>query len=340
MLLILCFTWAVGRVSVGFWAGSKAISSKLSKPRPVAFNSERQHVIRSLTANQAPPKCCRIEISSWQVAHRTDNLPSPFAMTVEDDSGTKAKTYKDVLPVSLAVVRESLTNQHLLHQTPARSSRALSVNTYAYSFWRYDVRGGGLAPARQYGGGQSGLITTIGIGDRSESNRPPKLSALFRSSIAHQNLRDRELAVGLRWQPAAKWPIFVSAERRFQGVGHDNSTFYVAGGLNNIALAAKFKLEAYAQGGMVTGENAGLFFDGQIRADRLILPKSPVPVYLGSGLWTGGQRNAARLDIGPSLRTEVPIGKARIRLTADWRFRIAGDAAPGDGPALTLSTGF
>ena len=47
-----------------------------------------------------------------------------------------------------------------------------------------------------------------------------------------------------------------------------------------------------------------------------------------------------RLDIGPTAGGTLRVGKASLRLSADWRFRIAGNASPGDGPALTLSTAF
>jgi hypothetical protein len=32
--------------------------------------------------------------------------------------------------------------------------------------------------------------------------------------------------------------------------------------------------------------------------------------------------------------------RAGARLGVDWRFRVAGDAAPSSGPAVTLSAGF
>ncbi|MCF8497577.1 MAG: hypothetical protein K9G32_03930 [Sphingomonadaceae bacterium] len=47
-----------------------------------------------------------------------------------------------------------------------------------------------------------------------------------------------------------------------------------------------------------------------------------------------------RLDVGPSARAWVPAGPARLRIDASWRFRVAGDAQPGNGPAVTLSTSF
>lgn len=211
--------------------------------------------------------------------------------------------------------------------------RTLVTNIYAYSFLRFQTPGQGLAAGGQYGGSQSGLIATVAF-----SREAPAL--LLRTAVAHNNLRDREFAIGARWLPKADWPVSVSVERRFRNIGPDSFALYLAGGRGDIALPAGFKLETYAQAGIVSGMDTGYFFDAQARADRRIFPQTPLPLNIGAGLWSGGQRGTVRLDVGPSLRTEIPVGKANIRLTADWRFRVAGDAAPGNGPALTVSTGF
>lgn len=217
-------------------------------------------------------------------------------------------------------------------------SRKLDIDAYAYSFWRGGGRGGGLATAGQYGGGQSGVIATIGIRNGSGGRLP--LALLVRSAVAHDDIHDRELALGVRWQPSASLPLSISAERRFRGVGTDNFALYAAGGQSDLSLPAGFKLDGFAQAGLVSGRNGGHFFDAQARAERRILPESPLPLHVGAGIWTGGQKGIARVDIGPSLRTELPLGQTRLRISADWRFRVAGNASPGNGPALTLSTGF
>ena len=54
----------------------------------------------------------------------------------------------------------------------------------------------------------------------------------------------------------------------------------------------------------------------------------------------GAQRGAARVDIGPSAGLVVPVGASAVRVTLDWRQRIAGDAAPGSGPALSIGSDF
>ena len=62
---------------------------------------------------------------------------------------------------------------------------------------------------------------------------------------------------------------------------------------------------------------------------------------LGAGVWGAAQADGAlidRLDAGPSLRLRhdrLPLG-----LSADWRFRLAGNAEPGSGPALTVYASF
>ncbi|MDQ2891489.1 MAG: hypothetical protein M3R64_00165, partial [Pseudomonadota bacterium] len=63
-------------------------------------------------------------------------------------------------------------------------------------------------------------------------------------------------------------------------------------------------------------------------------------VDVGVGAWGGAQRGASRLDIGPSAGMVIPVGGTAVRVTLDWRHRIAGSAAPGSGPALSIGSDF
>jgi len=89
------------------------------------------------------------------------------------------------------------------------------------------------------------------------------------------------------------------------------------------------------------GRDATAFADGQLRFDRRIARTGSFELRAGGGVWGGAQKGAARIDAGPtaSLGASVPGGGA-LRLGVDWRFRLAGNAAPVSGPALTLSAGF
>ena len=68
--------------------------------------------------------------------------------------------------------------------------------------------------------------------------------------------------------------------------------------------------------------------------------RSSLFVALGGGVWGGAQQGAARLDIGPSLTVDLRLGAAPARIEADYRWRVAGNAEPGNGGVVTLSTGF
>ena len=107
-----------------------------------------------------------------------------------------------------------------------------------------------------------------------------------------------------------------------------------------LALPLGAEAEIYAQGGYVGGKNATPFFDAQFTADRKLVLRGPAELRLGAGVWAGGQEGATRLDLGPRASLRLRIGQAPSRLALDWRFRVAGNAAPASGPALTLSAGF
>ncbi len=98
--------------------------------------------------------------------------------------------------------------------------------------------------------------------------------------------------------------------------------------------------EVYLQGGYVGGRFATAFVDGQARVERPLARVGETELRAGAGAWGGAQKGAARLDVGPTAALAFNLGEARGRLSADYRFRITGDAQPASGPALTISAGF
>lgn len=207
-------------------------------------------------------------------------------------------------------------------------------SVYAYSFFRDGEQVGGGIGGGQYGGSQSGFVGTYGLhGDT-------QIAVLLRGAIAHGNTNEREIGAGLRWQPARNIPITLTAERRFRNARADAFAVYVAGGVSRANLPLDFRLDAFAQGGLVSGKDGGAFFDMTGRAERRLATFGKTPVTLGAGIWGGGQKGIFRIDAGPTFGTEIRLGPANVRVNADWRFRIAGDARPASGPALTLSTSF
>ena len=92
-------------------------------------------------------------------------------------------------------------------------------------------------------------------------------------------------------------------------------------------------LDLYAQGGVVGLKSRDLFFDGAATFTRPVWKNWSA----GVGVWGGMQPGLYRVDAGPRISMELRRG---IRLHADYRQRLAGEAAPASGPALTIAGDF
>ena len=198
--------------------------------------------------------------------------------------------------------------------------------------------GGRSVSNGQYGGSQAGAILSYRIFDRPA----PEISVYGRLSTALDPWSQREIALGTRIQPVRDIPLALHAEQRFDISPGDASAtaFYATGGTGPDQIVEKFKLETYAQGGYVLGQNETYFFDGSATLQRPIAEIGRTKLSVGPGVWAGGQRKVSRLDVGPRADLSVPLGTISARIALDWRLRVAGDARPGNGAAITVSTGF
>jgi len=185
----------------------------------------------------------------------------------------------------------------------------------------------------QLGASQAGVRTTYALGD----NRRLALAARVSAPVSG---RGKEAAVGIDWQPT-RVPVHVLAERRLALDGGPGGTMVgIVGGFGPKAVAPGLHLEGYGQAGVILREQVEGFGDGAVRAPHPLRSIGAIRIDIGAGIWGGAQRGAARLDIGPSAGIVVPVGRGAVRVTADWRQRIAGDARPDSGPALSLGTNF
>lgn len=110
-------------------------------------------------------------------------------------------------------------------------------------------------------------------------------------------------------------------------------------------LPLGFSLEAYAAGGYVWGDADTYFLDAQSALTRQIAnfrnpDASSAALSLGGGIWGGAQRDASRVDVGPTLRLDMNLGQVPARISLDYREQVAGDAEPDSGIAATVSTQF
>ncbi|WP_159645237.1 hypothetical protein [Sphingorhabdus sp. 109] len=219
-------------------------------------------------------------------------------------------------------------------------------SAYFWIFARQDpgpdrgVQGNGrqLISNGQYGGSQAGAILSYQLLDR----RAPDISLYGRVSTALDPWSQEEVALGARIQPVRTFPVALHAEQRFDAArGRESGTaFFVTGGTGPEPIAERWTLETYAQAGYVLGPNETYFFDGAATVQRPIAGLGSARISVGPGAWAGGQRNIRRVDVGPRIDVAVPVIGHSARIALDWRIRVAGNARPGNGAALTVSTGF
>ena len=110
-----------------------------------------------------------------------------------------------------------------------------------------------------------------------------------------------------------------------------------AGGFGPVDIAPGLQAEAYAQAGIVGFNRRDALVDGRF---ALFKPIKGTPVKLGAAISGGAQPGVSRLDIGPEIQVRVPLPRTAARLSIEWRERIAGDAAPSSGIAITLAADF
>lgn len=203
---------------------------------------------------------------------------------------------------------------------------------------------GSVVPGRpSYGRSQAGAVARYDLAPSSRL-RP---QAYLRASAALSGVREREVAAGVSGRIVPDLPLRFAAEVRAGEAGDGlrvRPAAFAVTELPPLGLPLGIRGEAYAQGGYVGGAYATAFVDGQARAERPLARVGGSALAAGAGVWGGAQKGAARLDIGPTAAVSFRLGPrssgARGRVAADYRFRVAGDAEPRSGPALTLSAGF
>jgi hypothetical protein len=194
------------------------------------------------------------------------------------------------------------------------------------------TRRGAASSGAMLGGDQAGLRIAYHPG----SGR----IALFARLTAPLAGRGKELAAGIDWQPTPA-PVRIIAEYR---AGLDGTpggpALGVVAGVYGVPLPLDFSLEGYGQAGAIARDRVDSFADGALRVTREVATVGDARLALGAGAWGAAQREAARVDMGPTAVATVPIGISAVRVAIDWRERVAGDARPGSGPALSVGADF
>lgn len=234
----------------------------------------------------------------------------------------------------------------LLTPAPLASSPRLDLDhairtasRWSGSTWMFVREGSGnraLAALGQLGGSQAGARLRW----RVNSGEQLRTALYGRVSSPLDDLDGAEAAIGAEWHPLPGKPIWVAAERRVAigKQGRNAWSAYVAGGIWKPGLPMDLTLDGYGQAGVVGAKRRDLFADGAVRLSRPIASEHGPRV--GAGMWGAAQPGVARLDIGPHARVPIKVAKQPFSISADYRLRVAGNAAPGSGVAVTLAGDF
>ena len=190
-----------------------------------------------------------------------------------------------------------------------------------------------------YGASQAGAVLRYRLSP-SNAARP---TAYVRATQALAAGREHEIAVGLSARPIAGIPVSAHVELRATRGSVSSEVRPAAFTVTEMPpfdLPLGLRGETYMAVGYVGGDFATAFVDGQVRIDREFARFDLGKLRVGVGAWGGAQQGAARVDLGPSASMDVKLGAIPARVSVDYRLRAAGDAEPGSGAAITLSTGF
>ena len=197
----------------------------------------------------------------------------------------------------------------------------------------------GLAPPT-YGASQGGAVLRYRLA--AASALQPTL--YLRVTGAMDGSGEADSAFGFSARPIAGLPLTAAVEARVSrfsnGSTHLRPAAMVITELEPQPMPFAMRAEIYGAAGYVGGPGATAFVDGQLRVDHHVATVGPSEIRAGGGVWGGAQQGASRVDVGPTASIGLASGHAAARLRFDWRMRVAGDAAPTSGPAVTIAAGF
>lgn len=321
---------------VGGWIGLRAamLLPDWAGGHEAPARATRTSGVREIPAPAPSPRASLANISRIEGAVR----PAPAALLLPQplrrapSSEAMLSLAETAAPPALATAPSPTAVERLAAAAipafadPPSPSRRWSVS--AWLLVRHDRGGATLAPGGTLGGSQAGVRVLRDLGSG--------FSLSARAYLPLQRPQGAEAAAGLDWRPVAGVPVNILVERR-QAVGREGrSAFSVTayGGFSR-ALPEGLRADGYGQAGLVGTRSRDAFVDASLRVVR---PWHRLE--LGGAVWGAAQPGVSRLDAGPSLSWRLPVPGAHLRLEADWRFRLAGDAAPRSGPALVVAADF
>ena len=151
-----------------------------------------------------------------------------------------------------------------------------------------------------------------------------------------------QAVMGLELQPSRALPLVIAIDR-YAALGSKARNAWalrLSGGAEGLPVGRGLEASFYGQAGLIGLHARDGYADGWLKVQAPLMDKGGVRALAGAAVWAGAQPGASRVDIGPTAGLSARIGRARVGATVDYRIRTAGNARPGNGPAISVQAGF
>jgi hypothetical protein len=336
------------------WVGLRSSFLLLSSEADISQLPIRQAEMDSVT-NQAM-------VADDMIRDQTINLPTrrqvtkkPAILPAAFEPGKqlleKAHVAKDQVPLTAPLPLKPAQSEPSVYKKELRSTEArpryatpnqswlLDPSVSAWAIIRPASTGAVLATNGQLGASQIGVRIQQPF---LRSGTRPRLAVNLRVSTPLDQKSGSEAGIGFSGRPASGVPIELIVERRvgLDRGGRNAFAVIAAGGFDDKIVSTKAGISGYAQAGVVGFSRKDGFIDGAVRIEQTVLDQSHTELRIGGGLWGAAQPGVSRLDTGPILAIKQNLGSINLRISAEYRWRILGEARPASGPALSIGADF
>ncbi len=190
----------------------------------------------------------------------------------------------------------------------------------------------------QLGGSQIGVSGLAYIYSPSARVR---VATSGRVSAALGSAQEREAALGFALVGTGKlgWRAGLERRVRFGKLGQSSWAALGVAGFDKLPIRPGLTASGYAQFGMVGRKRRDGFADASATIDFDLAHLGNGTLRAGLGAWGAVQPDLARFDLGPNLSWR-PEKMGLPAISVQWRQRLAGNAAPASGPAITIGADF
>lgn len=299
-------------------------AAQLPMAMPVQMRAPVHYYVPAYAYSAALPQQPVPQRAAWQLpSSRGDEAPAFYTPITPIDQWSLSEIQTAAFPG-----RRSVPSPQAVVTTPQKPPLD-RVQMSSWALLRGAPGQGALASGGTLGGSQAGARLTYAFNHW--------VAASLRTTSPVGGSRGAEVAGGVRLTPVRSIPFSITAERRQaispHGGGRSAFALFVEGGLYRQPMPLDFNLDAYVQAGVVGLNRRDLFADGAMAFTRPVWGRFSA----GFGLWGGAQPGIYRIDAGPRISIRI---RDNIHAHVDWRQRLAGNAEPRSGPALTLAADF